>query len=147
MQLKEEVQAKVEEILTSQQTTPYKFLTSATKNCIGFLLEQGQNYWQNFGAYWYGLSDVLKNYAPKEYRQYVQAVRIDEGIIYEDVKKLFDYGSDMENWVAALEYLEYRHSTQELNGEHQYIEHDDEMKEFSLLSGFVDIPTEDAQRE
>lgn len=135
---KQEIQELGESILVDQKTIEPVFLEKVTKSQIEYLFTRGWNYWQNYGAYWYNFSDVLNKYAPKEFREYARAANIDLENVNEDVKKVFDFGSDMNNWVAGMEFLEWRYSMQELNGEHQWIEMNGDLKEFSLISGFIE---------
>jgi hypothetical protein len=142
---REDVQTEAHNILTEQNTTEYKFLVENSKKMIEFLKEKAPNFWQNFGAYWFNFAGVLQNYSPREFRDYVKSVGIDIEEVDEQIKKDFDYGSDINNWIAGMEYLQQRVAMQELNGEPQEIEVNGEVKYYSPAKGFIEEETEARQ--
>jgi len=83
--------------------------------------------------YWWNLQDILKNYAPSEYRNYVRAVGgEDEFGADEEMKKAYDYGSDVYNWVAALTYRAYREESWQFGASntHEYMTDDGEVRQY-----------------
>jgi len=97
--------------------------------------------WKNYGMYWWNLQDIIKNYAPKDYRDYVRAVGGEDEFGRDDeIKKMYDYGSDMYNWVAAHWYLEYRVSLYQFGAEnaHDHFTEDGDHRQYVPGVGFVD---------
>lgn len=138
---KEFVVEEAQRILEENKETQLQFLERVVPGFIKDVLLQGPDYWKNYGMYWWNLQDILKNYAPKEYREYVRAVGgEDEFGADDEIKKEYDYGSDMYNWVAAHWYLEYRVNSYQLGAEnaHDHFTEDGDHRQYVPGVGFVD---------
>jgi len=138
---KEVVVEEAQRILEENKETQLQFLERAVPRFIKDELLQEWDYWKNFGMYWWNLQDILKNYAPREYREYVRAVGgEDEFGADEDMKKAYDYGSDMYNWVAALTYRDYREESWQFGASntHEHMTEDGELRQYVPGVGFID---------
>ena len=130
---KEFVVEEAQRILEENKETQLRFLERVVPGFIKDELLQYPDYWKNYGMYWWNLQDILKNYAPSEYRNYVRAVGgEDEFGADEEMKKAYDYGSDVYNWVAALTYRAYREESWQFGASntHEYMTDDGEVRQY-----------------
>jgi hypothetical protein len=136
------VEKEARKILKDQNTTERTFLSqSAPKLVNNVLLKQPHDFWNNFGMYWWNLETILREYAPKDFRKFVQSIGGEDFLGRDDdTKKQYDYGTDMFNWVAALSYLEWRADNYQTGGGNVHTTTDNKGNERDYVPsiGFVD---------
>ena len=134
---KQYVENETRDIL-SRKGNESEFLATAAKDQIQWLREEPMR-WKWYGPYWFNLADVLKRYAPKEFHDFMRAQGSEVEEFDEDIKKRYDFGSDMNNWVAALTYLDVRAESYEINSPTHLVE-DEEGNErsYTMDSGFTE---------
>jgi hypothetical protein len=91
--------------------------------------------------YWWNVQEIFKNYAPKEYRKFLDFVGGEEMIGRdEEIREQYDYGSDMYNWVAAQLYINGRADQMELGDEysHEHETPEGDSRMYKPGIGFVD---------
>jgi hypothetical protein len=141
---REYVAEKVQETLGETKEIEREYLKRVTTGFIERMLLQSRGFWKNYGMYWWNMQDVLKNYAPREYREFIQAIGGEDEIGKDDeIKKQYDYGSDMYNWVAAQLYIQDRADSMQLGDEnsHAYEVPDGDIRSYIPGTGFVDEAT------
>ncbi|MGA7161998.1 MAG: hypothetical protein WBZ48_13435 [Bacteroidota bacterium] len=133
------IKEKGNEILQKQSCTEIEFLQRVIPIFAKDLLEKGQNYWTEFGMYWYNLQDVIRHYAPKEYRSYADYIGGEELFGADSkIKKEYDMGTEFHNWIAAQFYLDIRFATMEFgNSPHQHEDADGEIFEYVTGVGII----------
>jgi hypothetical protein len=134
---------EAERILEENKETQLQFLERVVPGLIKEVLLQDPDYWKNYGMYWWNLQDIRKNYAPKEYRAYVRATGgEDEFGADEEIKKEYNYGTDMYNWVAAHLYVDYRVKSYQFGAgnAHQHTTEEGDIRQYVPGVGFVDEP-------
>ncbi len=137
---KEFVTEKSHQILEERGETELKFLSSAVPAFVKDLLTKAPDFWKNFGMYWWNLMAVMENYAPREFRQYAQMVGGQEQFGRDDeIRREYDYGTDMFNWVAAMLYLEFRIESYQLGADNPHYVTDEYGNERAYIPsvGFV----------
>ena len=137
----EMVQEQAKEILENAGESELVFLRRAVPDFVDFLCTKEPDYWKNYGMYWFNLKDVIQHHDPKAYRKLVEHVAGEENLpTDEKMKKEFDYGSDINNWVAAHEYMNQRAEGYE-NGAgnaHHYYGENDIVRLYDPSKGFID---------
>ena len=117
-----------------------EYLDLMAKN-ISRDLGHERDYWRNYGPYWWNLADVLRGYAPKEWRLFMSYAEDGADGNDEEVKSLYDYGSEILNIVVAQMYLLRRAANFELGGRNvHYVESmkDDEGHPYRPGLGYLD---------
>ncbi len=104
---KQVVEEEALEVLKND--TESGFLQRVTPKLIETLKKQLPDFWKNYGPYWWNLASVLKVHAPRPYREYVDMCGGEDVFgADEEIKKRYDYGTDLLNWAAAQMYLDIR---------------------------------------
>ncbi len=82
--------------------------------------------------YWYNLQDLIRLYAPNEYRSYADYIGGEELFgLDSEIKKEYDMGTEFHNWIAAQFYLEIRIATMEFGiSPHQHEDANGEIFEY-----------------
>lgn len=134
-------------ILEDQKKSETQFLREAVPNLLNWLMTQPPEFWKSYGMFWFNLQDVLQNHAPQKYREYVAYVGEDNFGKDDDIKKEFDYGSDINNWTAALIYLEQRINDYRVGVDepHDYFDKNEEIKHYDPSIGFIDASEEEIE--
>jgi hypothetical protein len=103
---RETVQEELDNNLTETSQSEAQLVRRVAEAIVRLLKENSPDYWKNYGAYWWGLQEVLKHHAPRAYREWVEATG-GNGAIGSDpeMQKAHDYGSDGLNITAAQMYL------------------------------------------
>ena len=133
------VQTKAGEILR-KVSSEAEFLSQAARGAIEFIRERPLM-WKWYGPYWLNLRDVLSRHAPREFHELQRFIGDDlKAFGDEDLQKKYDYGTDLNNWIAAAAYIEARAETYELTSEVHTVEDvDDTKRPYKTDSGFSDI--------
>jgi hypothetical protein len=133
------IEKEANKILESKSQNENQFLKEAVPNCIDWLMKQTQDFWKNYGMYWFNFQDVLQNHDPRKFREFLQFVGEDSLGNDEDMKKEFDYGRDIYNWTAAQLYLEQRFNEMKIGADtpHEYFTDGEETKQYDPSIGFI----------
>lgn len=137
---REFVVEKAQETLRKTKETEQQYLRRVTPGFIQKVLLQTIDFWKNFGMYWWNAQEILKQYAPRQYRNFLSAVGGEEAIGKDDeIKKQYDYGSDMYNWVAAQLYIQDRADQMEMGDEngHEHETPEGDIRLYVPGTGFV----------
>jgi len=137
---KEYVREESKKVLRTTNETEKEFLERVMPKFIEFLKEQSPTFWKNYGMYWYNLKELMKNYAPKQYREYVRFVGGEDNLGNDiETGKEYDYGSDIDNWTSAQLYLMQRAENFELGDDnlHLVTDEDWETKIYDPEVGFI----------
>ena len=127
-------------ILEEKGQTELQFLRDAAPNLIKWLMQQPADYWKNYGMYWFNLAEVLRNHDPKGWRAFLEYIGGEDSLNEdEDVKKEFDYGSDIYNWTAAAMYLDSRidQYKEGADNPHDYFDDNEEARPYDPSVGFI----------
>lgn len=84
-----------------------EFIKDRANQLLDIWIEQesGQELYKNIGPYFEVFYPILKKYVPEKLTEYEKKVKqID--FFNEEVKKEYDYNSDIINFIASLSYLE-----------------------------------------
>lgn len=141
MILKESVEEEAKEVLERVAKPEAAFLAQNTRRVLAWLDESPMDSWNAFGPYWWNLADVLKNHAPREYREFLTRVgELGPQGEDEDIKKKFDYKNDLLNITAALMYLEERSNEMSTGASIPHLVEDEngEEKQYIPSRGFIE---------
>lgn len=135
------VQDELNENLEGSGESEAQFVRRVAEAVIGSLKKESPDYWRNYGAYWWGLQEVLKHHAPRAYREWVEQTG-GNGAIGADpeMQKAHDYGTDGMNLTAAQIYLMMRAEERALGADnpHQVRLPDGDERLYIPGVGFVD---------
>lgn len=133
------VSQKALEVLETNATTELNFLSKAIPVLVTDILMQSPETWKWYGCYWWNLQEVIRQHAPREYRDYIRYLGGEDAIGKDDeVKAIYDYGSDMNNWIAAQIYLEYRAELHQIHDPlHVFVSNDGRTRDYNPDIGFM----------
>lgn len=133
------VEGEAVKILSEGNTTELQYLLSVVPTFVKEVLRQSPDTWKIYGCYWWNLQELIRNYAPKQYRVFIQFVGGEDAIgTNEEIKKEYDCESDMNNWVAAQMYVEYRAEARQLQDPlHKFVYRDGRTRDYNPAIGFM----------
>ena len=141
---REYVAEKVKRII-SESSSEADYVKKAAHVVTSLLLDSPQALaWTVYGVYWLNLRDVLIRHVPVSFETLKKCAG-DDLIAFgdEDLKKKYDYGSDIANLTAADLYLLQRAASYELtNGYHDVEDVDGTIRPYRTDVGFADQEVE-----